>query len=113
MKEFSSLMLDIKNMFDEDKLFNFMSGLQPWAQTELRMQVVRDLPMAIAAAEGLVDFKFASSSLSEPKKNKDLKKAGPCKRDRGKKGGFAGKPNRKMGMKRKARDVLYVTNHTG
>lgn len=44
VKEFSSLMLDIKNMSDEDKLFNFISGLQPWAQTELRRQVVRDLP---------------------------------------------------------------------
>jgi len=31
VKEFSSLMLDIKNMSDDDKLFNFMSGLQPWA----------------------------------------------------------------------------------
>ena len=28
VKEFSSLMLDIKNMSEEDKLFNFMSGLQ-------------------------------------------------------------------------------------
>ena len=27
VKEFSSLMLDIKNMFEEDKLFNFVSGL--------------------------------------------------------------------------------------
>ena len=34
VKEFSSLMLDIKNMSEEDKLFNFMSGLQGWAQTE-------------------------------------------------------------------------------
>ena len=30
VKEFSSLMLDIKNMLEEDKLFNFMSGLQGW-----------------------------------------------------------------------------------
>ena len=29
VKTFSSLMLDIKNMLKEDKLFNFMSGLQP------------------------------------------------------------------------------------
>ena len=28
VKEFSSLMLDIKNMSKEDKLFNFMSRLQ-------------------------------------------------------------------------------------
>ena len=27
VKEFNSLMLDIKNMYEEDKLFNFMSGL--------------------------------------------------------------------------------------
>ena len=31
VKEFSSLMLDIKNMSNEAKLFNFMSGLQEWA----------------------------------------------------------------------------------
>ena len=31
IKEFSSLMLDINNMLEEDKLFNFMSGLQGWA----------------------------------------------------------------------------------
>lgn len=43
VKEFSSLMLDISNMSEEDKLFNYMSGLQPWAQTELRRQVVKDV----------------------------------------------------------------------
>ena len=36
VKEFSSLMLDIKNMSEEDKLFNFMSELQGWAQMEFR-----------------------------------------------------------------------------
>ena len=34
MKEFSSLILDIKDMSEVDKLFNFISGLQGWAQTE-------------------------------------------------------------------------------
>ena len=29
VKEFSFLMLDVKNMLDDDKLFNFFSGLQP------------------------------------------------------------------------------------
>lgn len=29
VKKFSLLMLDIKNMLDEDKLFNFISGLLP------------------------------------------------------------------------------------
>ena len=57
VKDFSSLILDIENMSEEDKLFNFMSGLQPWAQAELRRQNVKDLPSAIAAADSLVDFK--------------------------------------------------------
>ena len=59
---FSSLMLEIENMSEADKLFNFMSGLQPWAQSELRRQSVKDLPGALAAAEGLVDFRPSSSS---------------------------------------------------
>lgn len=33
MSDFISLMLDIKNMSSEDKLFNFISRLQPWAQS--------------------------------------------------------------------------------
>jgi len=57
VKEFSSLILDIENMSEEDRLFNFMSGLQPWAQAELRRQKVKDLSSAIAAADSLVDFK--------------------------------------------------------
>ena len=31
VKEFSSLMLNIRNMSNEDKLFNFVSRLQGWA----------------------------------------------------------------------------------
>ena len=58
VKELSSLMLDTKNMSEEDKLFNFMSGLQGWAQTELRRQGVRDLPAAMAAVDCLVDYKM-------------------------------------------------------
>ena len=36
MKDFSSLMLDIRNMSKEDKLFNFISIMQGWEQTKLR-----------------------------------------------------------------------------
>jgi hypothetical protein len=57
VKEFSSLILDIENMFEENRLFNFMSGIQPWAQAELRRQKVKDLSFAITAADSLVDFK--------------------------------------------------------
>ena len=34
--EFSKLMLQIDNMNTDDMLFNFMEGLQPWAQRELQ-----------------------------------------------------------------------------
>ena len=69
VKEFSSLLLDIKNMSDEDKLFNFLAGLKPWAQAELRRQAVKDLPSAVAAADSLVDYKQAGSGDAERGKN--------------------------------------------
>ncbi|KAI9196364.1 hypothetical protein LWI28_023307 [Acer negundo] len=75
VKDFSSLMLDIQNMSEEDKLFNFMSGLQTWAQTELIRQVVKDIPMAMVAAEGLANFRANNAtSTSEKKKSVDYKK---------------------------------------
>ena len=58
--------------------------------------------MAIVAAKGLVDFRFASSSPSEPKKNKDLRKSDPFKHDGRKKGGFAGKTKPKDGHEKKS-----------
>ncbi|KAL5840685.1 hypothetical protein ACOSQ3_013359 [Xanthoceras sorbifolium] len=72
VKEFSSLMLDIQNMSEEDKLFNFMSGLQKWAQAELRRQGVKDIPSAMAAAEGLVDFHLGGSTSSTSDKGKSI-----------------------------------------
>ncbi|TXG51266.1 hypothetical protein EZV62_023790 [Acer yangbiense] len=55
VKEFSSLMLDIANMSEEDKLFNFMSGLQIWAQTELKRQGVKDIPSAMLLLKACVE----------------------------------------------------------
>jgi len=31
IKEFTGIILEIKNMSEEDKIFHFMNGLQPWA----------------------------------------------------------------------------------
>ena len=69
VKEFSSLMLDIKNMLEEDKFFNFMSGLQGWAQTKLHRQGVCDLPTTMVEADCLVDYKMggAISTMQKPK----------------------------------------------
>ena len=75
VKDLSSLMLDIKNMSDDDKLFNFMYGLQGWAQTELRRQGVRDLPTAMAAADCLVDYKLGNTVPTQKAKSEGNKKA--------------------------------------
>ncbi|MCF8701937.1 hypothetical protein L3054_11180 [Corynebacterium sp. MC-10] len=85
IKDFSSLMLDIQNMSDEDKLHNFIAGMQGWAQTELRRQNVKDLPNAIAAADSLVDFRpptespevhSSSQSMRKAERRKEWKKNG-------------------------------------
>ena len=68
VKTFSSLMLDIKNMSEEDKLFNFMFGLQPWAHLELKRQAVHDLPSAMSVADVLVDYKFNKPSGDDEKR---------------------------------------------
>ena len=75
VKEFKSLMLDIKNMLEEYKFFNFMSELQGWDQTELRRQGVHDLPIVMAAADCLVDYKMggAISTMQKSKSKGDRK----------------------------------------
>jgi len=38
IKEFIGLILEIKDMSEEDILFHFMNGLHSWTQSELRQQ---------------------------------------------------------------------------
>ncbi|RWR95040.1 gag-asp_proteas domain-containing protein [Cinnamomum micranthum f. kanehirae] len=66
-------------MSKDDKLFNFMSGLQGWAQAELRRQGVKDLPSAMAAAEALMDFKAAKAENNDVGKPKNNNKGGSKK----------------------------------
>ena len=56
MRDFSRLMLNIENMLEEDRFYNFMKGLKPWAKNELRRQKVTDVDTAIAAAKSLEDY---------------------------------------------------------
>ncbi|XP_012838926.1 PREDICTED: uncharacterized protein LOC105959382 [Erythranthe guttata] len=90
VKDFSSLLLDIRDMSDKDKLFNFMAGLQPWAQTELRRQGVNELPSAISAADRLVDYKVMGAD--------DSDKEG-SKKDKSKEKKFGGKGGRNWKQK--------------
>nr|GEW25572.1 putative retrotransposon Gag domain, aspartic peptidase domain protein [Tanacetum cinerariifolium] len=69
VKEFTILVLEISELFDQDSLFYFLDGLQRWAKTELERCGVQDLVMAIAHAEALIDF----STRMESFKPKDRK----------------------------------------
>lgn len=62
VKEFSTLMLEIPDMSEKDLFFNFMDGLQNWAELELQRRGVQDLATAMAVAEQLVEFKKVESS---------------------------------------------------
>ena len=69
VKEFSSLMLEIPNMTEEELLFNFMDNLQGWAEQELRRRGIQDLATAMALAESLMDYKRGDSSKVESLEN--------------------------------------------
>ena len=50
VKEFSSLMLRIPNMTEEELLFNFIDNLQGWTEQELRRRGIQELAITIVVA---------------------------------------------------------------
>ncbi|KAK2967413.1 hypothetical protein RJ640_022345 [Escallonia rubra] len=66
VKDFTTLMLHIPNMAEEDLLFNFVDGLQSWAKKELQRRGVKDVDEAIAMAESLTEYDRGGES-SKPK----------------------------------------------
>ncbi|KAK2975596.1 hypothetical protein RJ640_026777 [Escallonia rubra] len=66
VKEFTTLMLHIPNMAEEDLLFNFVDGLQSWAKKELQRRGMKDVDEAIAMAESLTEYDRGGES-SKPK----------------------------------------------
>lgn len=103
IKTFTTLMLEIKDMSEADKLFQFMRGLAPWAQQELRRQNGWNLPSAVAAADRLLDFKHdGPREQGRGQSSHRDKKKGPPSKDDGK---GKGKPvhstnTRVVGIKR-------------
>ncbi|XP_042951365.1 uncharacterized protein LOC122286598 [Carya illinoinensis] len=72
VEEFSSLMLQISNMSEEDLLFNFTDGLKPWVAQELKRHTVNDISTALTIAETLEEFEYhKSNNSSKPKTPKD------------------------------------------
>lgn len=56
VRKYSSLLLRITGMSEEDKLYRFVSGLPPWAKTELDGRNCKDLQSAYKMVEGLADL---------------------------------------------------------
>lgn len=56
VKEFTGVLLALRDMDEETKLFMFTQGLKPWARAELQRQRVTDMETAIVAAERLTDY---------------------------------------------------------
>ncbi|RVW87492.1 hypothetical protein CK203_036260 [Vitis vinifera] len=79
VKEFSTLMLEIPNMSEEELLFNFMDNLQSWAEQELRRRGVQDLATTMAVAESLVDYRRGDSSKPKPQSKSPSGKGGKGK----------------------------------
>nr|GFA01784.1 hypothetical protein [Tanacetum cinerariifolium]GFA08058.1 hypothetical protein [Tanacetum cinerariifolium] len=75
VKEFTTLVLEIPELSDQDSLFYFLNGLQGWAKTELERCGVQDLATAIAHAEALIDFSSRRDS-SKPRDRKVNHKKG-------------------------------------
>lgn len=84
MKEFSSLLLDIQNISDEDKLHILISGMLEYAQNDLCRQKVQNLPSAIPAADAFIDF-WSNGVTTDPthfSKMKNKEKAQDRKKDK-------------------------------
>ncbi|GJR99093.1 hypothetical protein Tco_0315602 [Tanacetum coccineum] len=79
VKEFTTLVLEIPKLSDQDFLFYFLDGLQGWAKTELEGRGVQDLSTAISHAEALIDFSTRRES-SKPKDRKVNQEKGGEKR---------------------------------
>ncbi|PWA81445.1 hypothetical protein CTI12_AA187700 [Artemisia annua] len=69
VKDFTTVVLEIPDLSDQDSLFYFLDGLQGWAKTELERRGVQDLDTAIAHVEALIDVSSRKDS-SKPKDRK-------------------------------------------
>lgn len=69
VRKFSSLLLRITGMSEEDKLYRFVSGLPPWAKTELDRRNCKDLQSAYKMVEGLADLRSQKSEKSDEKRS--------------------------------------------
>ncbi|XP_022882220.1 uncharacterized protein LOC111399181 [Olea europaea var. sylvestris] len=91
VKEFTTLVLQIPSMSDEDLLFHFTDGLQNWAKQELQRRRVKTVDEAIVVAESLTEFQRSTDSSKSSKSFKsNSAKGGGEKKDYHKSSFFKG-----------------------
>ncbi|KAJ0089204.1 hypothetical protein Patl1_32334 [Pistacia atlantica] len=66
---FTSLIFEIPNMTEDDKVFNFMSSLTPWIKTKLKHHNVLNFSLAVVSAESIVEVRRQDDSHNKWKKN--------------------------------------------
>ncbi|XP_070057874.1 uncharacterized protein [Nicotiana tomentosiformis] len=84
VKEFTTLMLQIPNLTNDDLLFHFMDGLQNWAKQELQRQQVANIDQAIMEAESLMHFRHDKHDKGKVKESKFNNVKGGGDRGKGK-----------------------------
>ncbi|XP_068636916.1 uncharacterized protein [Aristolochia californica] len=73
VQSFTSLMLCISNMTDEDRLFSFLAGLRPWAEQELRRREVKTLVLALSTTEKLTEYERRNDLVNKVSKENNGK----------------------------------------
>ena len=63
MKKFTTIMLDIRDMTEKDKLFHFLDGLSREAAMELQRRRVQSLTEAVTTVERLLDYDISFPGL--------------------------------------------------
>ena len=79
INEFTTFMLEISDMSDNDSLFYFQDNLKDWAKTELDRHGVQTVDDAIAIAESLTEY----STQSKDKKANQGKSGRESRKDKG------------------------------
>lgn len=92
-------MLQMDNMNSNDLLFNFMKGLQPWAQLEIQQHQVNDFSMALTEVNTLLEFQKGESSKPKKVDKPQHGKCGGLKVDKSQHHDRKEKPLKKSGPK--------------
>ncbi|KZV35807.1 hypothetical protein F511_09508 [Dorcoceras hygrometricum] len=97
VRDFTTLVLKIPKMDEEDLMFHFVDGLQHWAKQELQLRELKTLDDTIAACETLTEYQRNTDG-TKPKKDTNSSIKGGGEKKEFKKKFFQSKSNDKRPM---------------